>query len=201
MHNTDSLSILRNSFLSIAKVKDAQKGYITAVPFNISLDPDLLSLVSRSWAEHYVDYPRIDAIVGLPDAGSRLVSIVADMLRIRKILPSKRTKIAPSSWESVVKFSNKSFTTGQDDIVSQIGFLQPGMRLLIVDDVVAHGSTAVAAIKALQDYGVEIVGLAVIFDKKWQGGVEKIEKETGVPVFSLISIESISEEGKIILDN
>lgn len=97
MHNNDSLSILRNSFLSIAKVKDAQKGYITAIPFNISLDPDLLSLVSRSWAEHYVDHLRIDAIVGLPDASSRLVSIVADMLRIRKILSSKRTKVALGS--------------------------------------------------------------------------------------------------------
>lgn len=99
-----------------------------------------------------------------------------------------------------MKFTNKSFTTGQDEVISQIGFLKPGMRLLIVDDVVAHGSTAVSSIKALQDYGVEIVGLAIIFDKKWQGGVAKVEKETGVLVFSLISIESISKAGKIILD-
>jgi len=185
--------------MTIAQVQDIQKGYIKATPFNLSLDPDLLSLVSRCWAEHYIEKPRIEAIVGLPDAGSRLVSIVADMLRIKKILPSKRTPISPGSWESPVSFSNSSFTTDQDEVISQIGFVEPGMRLLLVDDVVAHGTTAIASIKALQARNVEIVGLAVIFDKMWQKGVKRIEEETGVSVFSLIRIESISPDGKIIL--
>lgn len=199
MQTSDTLSILRQEFLSIAKVKDVKKGYIHAGAFNLALDPDLLSLVSRCWAEHYVEQPRIDAIVGLPDAGSRLVSMVADMLRIKKILPSKRTPTAPGSWESVIKFNNSSFTTEQEELTSQIGFIEPGMRLLIVDDVVAHGTTAIAAIKALQKAGVKIVGLAVVFDKVWQGGVEKITAETGVPVFSLIRIKKLTKQGKLIL--
>lgn len=199
MNASNSLSILRREFKNLSQVQDIEKGYIKATPFNLALDPDLLSLVSRCWAEHYIEEPRIEAIVGLPDAGSRLVSMVADMLRVKKILPSKRTITAPGSWESVVTFKNSSFTTDQDEVVSQIGFVKPGMRLLLVDDVVAHGTTAIAAIKALQAKKAEIVGLAIIFDKVWQKGVEQIQQETGVPVFSLMRIESISKTGEIIL--
>lgn len=199
MKSSNTSAILQKEFLSIAKVQNREKGYIAAEPFNLALDPDLLSLVSRCWAEKYVEQPRIDAIVGLPDAGSRLVSVVADMLRVKKILPSKRTETAPSAWKSVISFSNGSFTTGKEDVISQIGFIEPGMRMLVVDDVVAHGTTAISALKAMQAQGVEIAGLAVIFDKVWQGGVAAIEQETGVPVYSLIRIQEITQNDEIIL--
>jgi adenine/guanine phosphoribosyltransferase-like PRPP-binding protein len=199
MYTTDCQSIIKQEFLKHAVVMDKEKGYIVVEPLNLVLDPDLLSLASRAWAEEYIDLQRIDAIVGLPDAGSRLVSILADMLRIKKVLPSKRTDVVPSSWNSVVTYSNASFTTGKEDLVSNIGFVKPGMRLLIVDDVVARGETAISAIKALQEYGVEVVGMAVLFDKIWQGGVKRVEEETGISVFSLVSIESISESGEVLL--
>lgn len=200
MSYIDKISFLKKTFLDSAYVKDAEKGYIVVEPFNLALDPDILYLISSCWAEHYHTTTDISAIVGLPDAGSRLVSILANMLRIPNILPSKRTPTPPASWKDVVCFSNASFTLEQDAITSHIGFVKPGSKILLVDDVVAYGKTAVSAIKALQKADVEIIGLAVIFDKKWQGGVEKIVKETGVPVFSLMRIESISADRGIQLE-
>jgi xanthine phosphoribosyltransferase len=137
--------------------------------------------------------------VGLPDAGARLVSVLAEKLRVKSILPSKRTTSLPGAWEDVVSYTNKSFTTGQEDVRSYIGFVKTGMKVLVVDDVVAHGETAVAAIKALQEIGVEVVGLATLFDKVWQQGVERIQKDTGVKTFSLIRIKEITTDGQIQL--
>jgi xanthine phosphoribosyltransferase len=192
-------TFLLERFLESAYVKDAQKGYVVVKDFNLAIDPDVLQFASRCWAEHYHHQTNIDAIVGLPDAGARLVSILAEMLRISAILPSKRSQVVPGAWENVVSFTNASFTTNQDEIKSHIGFVKPGMKVLVVDDVVAHGTTAIAAINALKQAGAEVVGLAVLFDKAWQGGRAKILQETGIDTCSLISIKEISTEGKVIL--
>lgn len=74
------------------------------------------------------------------------------------------------------------------------------MKVLVVDDVVAHGNTAVAALTALQKAGVEVIGLAVLFDKVWQKGTQRIFQETGVKVSSLISIEQITTQGDLVLE-
>ncbi len=191
MTTQDKLDFLQHKFLQTAFIKDAKKGYIVAETFNLAIDPDVLEFASRCWAEHYHQIKQIDAIVGLPDAGSRLVSVLAQMLRVTSILPSKRALQIPGAWRDVVSFSNASFTTNQEEVLSHIGFVKPGMKVLLVDDVVAHGTTAVAAIRALQAAGIEVVGLAVLFDKAWQGGMEKIKAETGVEAFSLIHLASI----------
>lgn len=203
MSYQDKISFLEKKFLETVFVKDAAKGYLVVEPFNLAIDPDILQFASSAWAEHYHHHTDLDAIVGLPDAGSRLVSVLAPMLRVGKILPSKRVATPPGAWRDVVSFSNASFTAAseKDEVVSHIGFVKAGERVLLVDDVVAHGSTAVAAIKALQSAQVKVAGLAVLFDKAWQGGVERIKKETGVDVFSLVTIREISDQGEICLDH
>lgn len=199
MTQADKIDFLKQKFLQCAYVKDAKKGYVSVSDFNLAIDPDVLDMASRCWAEHYHHDRDIDAIVGLPDAGARLVSILGSMLRITSILPSKRTSVIPGSWRDVVSYSNASFTTNQEEVKSHIGFVQPGMRVLVVDDVIAHGTTAVAALSALQNAGVEIVGLAVLFEKVWQKGSQRIFKETGVKAFSLIRIQELKESGEIVV--
>lgn len=199
MTTSDKLDFLKKKFCKSALVKDADKGYVVVEDFNLAIDPDVLQMASKCWADNYHTVKDIDVIVGLPDAGSRLVSILAEMLRVRKILPSKRTLVIPGAWKDVVSFSNSSFTTNQEEVQSHIGFVKKGMKVLLIDDVVAHGTTAIAAIQALLSAGVEVVGLAVLFDKEWQGGIEQIKQETGVDTFSLISIKSINKKGEISL--
>lgn len=199
MTTLDKLDFLKRKFLECAFVKDAAKGYIVAKEFNISIDPDLLEFASRCWAEHYHHGMHIDAVVGLPDAGARLVSLLAQKLQVKAILPSKRTITVPGAWEDVVSYSNSSFTMDNTELRSHIGFVKPGMKILVVDDVVAHGNTAIAAIKALQKAGVEVVGLAVLFDKVWQTGIETIKEKTGVETFSLVRIHDIDSNGQVHL--
>jgi xanthine phosphoribosyltransferase len=193
------IEFLKKKFLDVSFVKDAKQGYVVVKDFNLAIDPDILQIASRCWAEKYHHIKDVDAIVGLPDAGARLVSVLADMLRIKRILPSKRIDVAPGAWENVVRFQNSSFTTGKDEVISQIGFVKPGMKILVVDDVIAHGTTAIAAVSALQAAGAEVVGIAVLFDKAWQNGVVKIKAETGVEAYSLVSINEINSQGEVIL--
>lgn len=197
MTTNDKIEFLKQRFLENVYVKDAEKGYLVVSEFNLTIDPDILQFASSCWADKFHAHTDIDAIVGLPDAGARLVSILAQMLRVKHILPSKRTTQVPGSWKDVVSFSNSSFTTNQQEVVSHVGFVKPGMKILVVDDVIAHGNTAAAALSALQEAGAEIVGMAVLFDKAWQGGVARIQEETGIEPFSLVSIKKIQADGVV----
>lgn len=191
--------LLKQLFLQNAFVKDAEKGYVVVESFNLAIDPDVLELASRCWADLFQSFKNVDAVVGLPDAGARLAPLLAEKMHAHAILPSKRVPHPPGAWKDIVSYSNSSFTTNQDEVISHIGFVRKGMNVLVVDDVVAHGNTAVAALSALQKAGVNVIGLAVLFEKTWQKGTQRIEKETGVKVSSLISIEQITPDGKLVL--
>lgn len=192
---------LREWFLENAVVTDIKKGYIVVAELNIVLDTELLGLITNAWIQLFQNL-EIDAIVGLPDAAGRLVSPLALALNIPTILPAKKHSY-PKGWEGlgeVVEYEAESFTGPTQEVMSAfIGGVIAGMRVLVIDDVVATGEVGASAILALQQAGVIVVGLGVIFDKVWQGGVEKIEHETGVPVSSLVSVDEITPEGKIKL--
>lgn len=200
MTTAQKLEILKQIFLKSAFVKDAKKGYVVVQNFNLAIDPEVLDLASRCWADIYQVYGAIDAVIGLPDAGSRLAPLLAEKLHVQYILPTKRVTTPPGAWQDVVSYTNSSFTTNQDEVVSHIGFVKPGMRVLLVDDVIARGHTAIAAIQALQSADVHVVGLAVLFDKTWQQGMKKITEQTGIKVSSLISLQRIAEDGQLVLE-
>ena len=200
MTTNQKLQFLKQLFLESAFVRDAEKGCVVVQNFNLAIDPDILDLAARCWADVYQSRKDIDAVVGLPDAGSRLAPLLAEKLHVKYILPSKRVPTPPSAWQDIVSYTNSSFTTNQDEVVSHIGFVKPGMKVLLVDDVIARGHTAIAAIEALQHAGAEVVGLAVLFDKTWQQGKEKIITATHIEVSSLISLKEILPDGQLILD-
>ena len=63
-----------------------------------------------------------------------------------------------------------------------------GERVLLVDDLVATGGTAEAAVKLLKQIGANVLAACFIIDLPDLGGAEKIRK-LGVPVRTLVSFE------------
>ena len=66
--------------------------------------------------------------------------------------------------------------------------IRPGERVLIVDDLLATGGTACAAIRLCRRLGAEVVGLAVVIDLPDLGGREVVEA-TGAEVHALCAFE------------
>ena len=64
--------------------------------------------------------------------------------------------------------------------------LGPGRRAVIVDDVIATGGTACAAIDLVRRTGAEVVGFLAILDLTALGGAARIA-DKGVPVTALLS--------------
>ena len=61
-----------------------------------------------------------------------------------------------------------------------------GERVILVDDLIATGGTAEAAVKLLRQMGAEVVAACFVIDLPDLGGAAKIEAH-GVPVRSLVS--------------
>jgi adenine phosphoribosyltransferase len=63
-----------------------------------------------------------------------------------------------------------------------------GERVILVDDLVATGGTAQAAVKLLRQMGADVLAACFIIDLPELGGAAKL-RALGVPVRTLIAFE------------
>ena len=75
---------------------------------------------------------------------------------------------------------------GSDEIEMHADALVKGERVILVDDLIATGGTATAAVQLLRQIGAEIVAACFVIDLPDLGGSEKLRQQ-GVDVRSLIS--------------
>ena len=81
-----------------------------------------------------------------------------------------------------------SLEYGVDEMEMHADALVRGERVLLVDDLIATGGTAVAAVKLLRQIGAEIVAACFVIDLPDLGGAEKL-RDLGVEVHALIAFE------------
>lgn len=74
---------------------------------------------------------------------------------------------------------------GTDRIEIQADALEPGARVVVVDDLLATGGTMAAGIKLLEKVGAEVVAAAVVVELNFLKGREKLN----VPVEALIQYD------------
>lgn len=76
-------------------------------------------------------------------------------------------------------------------------FLLATDRILIVDDFLATGRTIDALCRIVQNAGAELVGIAAVVEKTFEGGRGVLES-WGVPIFAAATIVDMSD-GRIVL--
>jgi len=92
-----------------------------------------------------------------------------------------------------------SHTRGiMNDLIVSPECLQPGERVLIIDDFLASGATIFGLERLAQAAGTELVGIGALIEKRFEEGRKKLEN-LNVPVESLACIISMND-GKIIFD-
>src|SRR6202011_2866463 len=81
-----------------------------------------------------------------------------------------------------------SLEYGLDEMEMHMDAVSPGERIILVDDLVATGGTAEAAVKLLRKLGAELLGACFVIDLPELGGTRRLEA-LGVPVRTLVSFD------------
>ncbi len=145
-------------------------------------DADGLALTIEQLAQPYAG-ARIDKIIGLEARGFILGGAVAHRLGAGFVPVRKAGKLPGNviSQSYSLEYGEAVFELHEDAI-------QPGERVLIIDDLLATGGTAAAGVLLAERLGAQIVGCAFVVDLPDLGGRAKLE-EMGLPVFALCAFE------------
>ncbi len=126
---------------------------------------------------------RIDKVAGLEARGFILGGAIAHQLSVGFVPIRKKGKLPGSTIEQEYKLEyGEAVMEMHDDV------LQPGERILLVDDLLATGGTAEAGIRLIERAGAEVVGCAFIIDLPDLGGAARLKK-LGMKVHALCAFE------------
>ena len=123
----------------------------------------------------------IDYVAGIEARGFILGGAVAHTLG-RGFIPIRKKGKLPHR----VIGQEYALEYGVDTIEIHADAIQKGDRVLLVDDLIATGGTAFAAIKLLERAGAKVVGCCFVIDLPDLGGADKI-RALGKEVISLVA--------------
>lgn len=111
----------------------------------------------------------IDAVAGIEARGFILGGAIADRLGCGFVPVRKKGKLP---WKTIGE--SYALEYGTDTIEIHIDAIRQGERVLIVDDLIATGGTAEAAVKLIRRAGGTVLGAAFVIDLPELGGVKRL---------------------------
>ena len=155
---------------------------------NHQMDVALFAEMGKEWARLFRG-ENITKILTIEASGIGIACVAAQEFGVPVVFAKKnQTKnIAGDVHTAKVE----SFTHGRVyDIIVAKQFLNPGDRVLLIDDFLANGAALQGLIKLVQDAGAVVVGAGIAVEKAFQPGGDLI-RSSGVRVESLARIKSM----------
>ncbi|MEX0698988.1 MAG: adenine phosphoribosyltransferase [Acidimicrobiia bacterium] len=140
-------------------------------------DPVAFNALIAAITEKFED-ARVSKVAGIEARGFTLAAPVARALEAGFVPLRKPGKLP---WKTISHSYNLEY--GTDALEMHIDAVDPQERVLIVDDVIATGGTACAAVELLRRAQAEVVGVAVFIELGFLNGRAALE---GVPFHALI---------------
>ena len=163
---------------------------------NHQIDCGFLAEVGKEFHRLYKD-EGVNKILTIEASGIAIGAMVAQEFGCPLVFAKKnKTKnIAGDVYTAPVE----SFTHGTSyNIMVSKKFLNPGDKVLIVDDFLAIGNALKGLISLVKESGAELVGCGTVIEKGYQHGGDKLRAE-GIRVESLAIIESMdADKGEIV---
>lgn len=145
-------------------------------------DPDALAESVKRLAEPYRD-AGLKAVAGIDARGFIFGTAVAIELGVGFIPVRKAGKLPFETLEQ-----DYALEYGRDTLQIHADAASEGDKVLLVDDLIATGGTASAAVSLLRRTGCNVVGAAFLVDLPDLGGADVI-KAMNVPVMTLVAFE------------
>jgi adenine phosphoribosyltransferase len=134
----------------------------------------------RPWAD-----VKLDRVAGIEARGFILGGAIAHQLRAGFVPIRKKGKLP-----HVTVRVAYSLEYGIDEMEMHIDAVNAGERIVLVDDLIATGGTAEAAVRLIRQRGAEVLAALFVIDLPQLGGARRLT-EAGVPVRTLMEFEGL----------
>jgi xanthine phosphoribosyltransferase len=162
---------------------------------NHQMDIELFEEIGKEFKKRFAGQ-EITKILTIEASGIGIACITARYFQVPVVF-AKKTKTKNIAGD-VYTGKVESFTHGGVyDIIVAKQFLNPGDKILIIDDFLANGSALLGLSKLVKDAGADLVGAGIVIEKGFQEGGALVRSQ-GVRVESLAIIDSMSEETGIV---
>src|SRR5690348_693068 len=125
---------------------------------------EVVDLMSKAWTANPPDLVAAIEARGFIPGAAIAVKLGAGFVPIRK------TGKLP--WSTVMESYDLEY--GTDSLEVHSDALQPGQKVLIVDDVLATGGTASAAVRLMRKLGAAVVGVQVLIELTYLDGRQRL---------------------------
>lgn len=112
----------------------------------------------------------IDSVVGIDARGFIFAAAVANRLNAGFVPVRKKGKLPFQTIEQ-----DYALEYGHSTVAMHVDALKPGARVLLVDDLLATGGTASAAVALIRKLGGEIVEVCFVIELKFLDGRSKLK--------------------------
>ena len=119
------------------------------------------------------EYPEAEVLMGTATAGIAHAAITAHILGI------------PMGY---VRSGSKDH--GRQNQIE--GKLEPGQKVVVVEDLISTAGSSISTVEALRDAGAEVLGIASIFTYGMKKGLDRME-EAGVKNVSLCNLDVLAQ--------
>jgi xanthine phosphoribosyltransferase len=161
---------------------------------NHRIEPAFMAAMGQAMAERIRPFAP-DLLLTAEASGIAPALATAFALAIPLVYAKKYAPVVePPALSRVVPSPTKG---GDTRLVVAARYLQPGMRVALIDDFLANGKTAVALAEIVGDAGAQTVVAGFLVEKIFQGGRAPLEA-MGIPVAALAQVERL-QNGQVIM--
>jgi adenine phosphoribosyltransferase len=142
-------------------------------------NPKVFRVLIDQFGHRYFD-TRANVVAGLDARGFIIGSVVAYELNLGFVPIRKKGKLPYTTVEETYELEYGSAT-----VEMHTDAVQPGDRVVLIDDLIATGGTMMAGKRLLERLGANVIEGAAIVDLPELGGSRKL-RASGLPLFTLV---------------
>lgn len=159
---------------------------------NHQIDPELMLKIGTEFADRFKN-EGITKIVTIESSGIAPAVFAGLKLSVPVVFARKKKSLTLT--EGLLTSGVYSFTKQEQNEISVAKkFIQPGDKVLIIDDFLAHGEAALGLADLVDQAHATIAGIGIVIEKSFQVGREKLE-EKGYRVESIARIKEMNTNG------
>ncbi|KRN74870.1 hypothetical protein IV73_GL000993 [Weissella kandleri] len=163
---------------------------------NHQVDPQLMQAIGQEFAHRFAD-EKVDRVLTVESSGIAPAVFTALALNVPLVFARKKKSLTltDDNYQADVYSFTKQET---NHIIVDKRFIQPGERILLIDDFLANGQAVQGMLDIAKAAGTTVVGAGIVIEKTFQRGRTLLDDQQ-VRIEALARIKAF-ENGHVVFE-